>query len=285
MKKMSYDSYNISVEDEDDPYIRKLDELEEEHSGSDSGSSTDNNNIFLNDAEKTQSMKNELEIVSLYLKCKKGVFKRACRQYKTYSDMLFIVSLLFSGSLVILPFFSVEKVAFSSLSLFTMFCIFFKNYYNFDISSNYFDNVSLRYGKIQLNAETFLLKLVYFQNKIEKQTAFYEKMREIENKLQDFKEENVSIPTSIQTMVPTISNINIFTSIHSVEMNQRTLKTRYKNVKTEIEKLKTKNSSEEKDKNRMRFLCTNKKKIKDELNNPDYSIIKEPLERESALIT
>lgn len=282
---MSYDSYNISVEDEDDPYIRKLDELEEEHSGSDSGSSTDNNNIFLNDAEKTQSMKNELEIVSLYLKCKKGVFKRACRQYKTYSDMLFIVSLLFSGSLVILPFFSVEKVAFSSLSLFTMFCIFFKNYYNFDISSNYFDNVSLRYGKIQLNAETFLLKLVYFQNKIEKQTAFYEKMREIENKLQDFKEENVSIPTSIQTMVPTISNINIFTSIHSVEMNQRTLKTRYKNVKTEIEKLKTKNSSEEKDKNRMRFLCTNKKKIKDELNNPDYSIIKEPLERESALIT
>ena len=282
---MSYDSYNISVEDEDDSYIIKLNELEEEHSGSDSGSSTDNNNIFLNDAEKTQIMKNELEIVSLYLKCKKGVFKTACRQYKTYSDMLFIVSLLFSGSLVILPFFSVEKVAFSSLSLFTMFCIFFKNYYNFDISSNYFDNVSLRYGKIQLNAETFLLKLVYFQNKIEKQTAFYEKMREIENKLQDFKEENVSIPTSIQTMVPTISNINIFTSIHSVEMNQRLLKTRYKNVKTEIEKLKTKNSSEEKDKNRMRFLCTNKKKIKDELNNPDYSIIKEPLERESVLIT
>ena len=281
----SYDSYNISVEDEDDSYIRKLDELEEEHSGSDSGSSTDNNNIFLNDAEKTQSMKNELEIVSLYLKCKKGVFKTACRQYKTYSDMLFIVSLLFSGSLVILPLFSVEKVAFSSLSLFTMFCIFFKNYYNFDISSNYFDNVSLRYGKIQVNTETFLLKLVYFQNKIEKQTAFYEKMREIENKLQDFKEENVSIPASIQTMAPTISNINIFTSIHNVEMNQRTLKTRYKNVKTEIEKLKTKNSSEEKDKNRMRFLCTNKKKIKDELNNPDYSIIKEPLERESALIS
>ena len=61
----SCDSYQISVENEDEPYIKRLNELEEEHSGSDS--STDNY------VEKTKNMKTELELVSLYLKCKKVI--------------------------------------------------------------------------------------------------------------------------------------------------------------------------------------------------------------------
>ena len=112
----SCDSYQISVEDEDDPYIKRLNELEEEHSGSDS--STDNY------AEKTKNMKNELEIVSLYLKCKKGVYNTGYQQHKTYSDTLLLVYLAFSGSLVVFPFFSAEKAAISSLGLISMICIF-----------------------------------------------------------------------------------------------------------------------------------------------------------------
>ncbi len=275
----SCDSYHISIDDEDDPYIKRLDELEEEHSGSDSGSSSDNNLFFMNDAEKTKNMKNELEIVSLYLKCKKGFYNTEYRQHKTYSDALLLVSLAFSGSLVVFPFFSAEKVAISSLGLLTMICIFFKHYWNFDVSSNQLNTISLRYGKIQLDVETFLSKLVYFSNKVEKQTAFYEKMREIETKLHYFADE----------VAP--SN-NVFASIHGVEMQQTALLNRYKMVNREIDQIKGQTARDRttsdrttkdlltRDKNRLQYLKENKKKIKEQLNNPDYSIIREPLEQE-----
>jgi len=280
----SCDSYQISVEDEDDPYIKRLNELEEEHSGSDSGSSSDNNLFFMNDAEKTKNMKNELEIVSLYLKCKKGFYNSEYRQHKTYSDALLLVSLAFSGSLVVFPFFSAEKAAISSLGLISMICIFLKHYWNFDVSSNQLNTVSLRYGKIQVDVETFLSKLVYFSNKVEKQSAFYEKMREIETKLYYFAEE---VPPSD----------NVFTSIHGMEMQQTALLNRYKMVNREIDQIKGKTTRDRttrdrasfdrtsfdlltRDKNRLQYLKENKKKIKEQLNNPDYSIIKEPLEQE-----
>ena len=285
----SCDSYQISVEDEDDPYIKRLNELEEEHSGSDSGSSSDNNSFFMNDGEKTKNMKNELEIVSLYLKCKKGFYNSEYRQHKTYSDALLLVSLAFSGSLVVFPFFSAEKAAISSLGLISMICIFLKHYWNFDVSSNQFNTVSLRYGKIQVDVETFLSKLVYFSNKIEKQTVFYEKMREIETKLYYFAEE---VPPSD----------NVFTSIHGMEMQQTALLNRYKMVNREIDQIKGRATRDRttrdrtmrdrttfdrasfdlltRDKNRLQYLKENKKKIKEQLNNPDYSIIREPLEQE-----
>jgi hypothetical protein len=257
----SCDSYQISVEDEDEPYIKRLDELEEEHSGSDGSAE--------NHAEKTQNIKNELALVSLYLKCKKGVYNTAYLHHKRYSDALLFISLLFSGSLVVFPFFFAEKVAISSLGVLTMICIFFKHYYNFDISSNRFNTVSLQYGKILANVETFLSKLVYFSNRIEKQSAFYEKMREIEFKLCDFNEETVPIST-------VTNRINVFSSIHSVEIKQIDLQNRYKMVKREIEQIKAKNGNQ----TRLQFLKENRKKIKDEIKNPDYSFIKDPLEKE-----
>ena len=57
----SCDSYHISVDDEDDPYTRRMDELEEQYSGSDSGS-----NDAASDVEN--NMKEDLKIISLYLK-------------------------------------------------------------------------------------------------------------------------------------------------------------------------------------------------------------------------
>lgn len=265
----SCDSYHISVDDEDDPYTKRMDELEEQYSGSDSGS--DNNT-----SDVVKNMKKELEIISLYLKCKTGIYNLASNQYKTYSDALLIISLLFSGSLVVFPLFSAEKIAISSLGLITMFCIFFKNYYKYDITSHNYNMVSIRFHKLQANTENFLSKYVYFSNKIEKQSAYYEKMREIETKLQYFKEESIEIPGSIVSLMPVTNNMNIFSSIHDIELNQKSLLSRYKNIISEL-----KNKSGEK--NRIRFLKENRKKIKDKLNDPDYSGIIDPLEKEYKL--
>jgi len=77
-----------------------------------------------------------------------------------------------------------------------------------------------------------------------------------------------------------------------MEMQQASLLNRYKMVNREIDQIKGKETRDRttrdratcdllsRDKNRLQYLKENKKKIKEQLNNPDYSIIREPLEQE-----
>jgi hypothetical protein len=68
-----------------------------------------------------------------------------------------------------------------------------------------------------------------------------------------------------------------------MEMQQTSLVNRYKMVNREIDQIKgqfTKKALITRDKNRLQYLKENKKKIREQLNNPDYSIIREPLEQE-----
>ena len=121
-------------------------------------------------------------------------------------------SFLFSGSLIILPFFSTEKFVISLLSLFSTYCICLVKYCKYDASSFYLNSISNKYEILQLNVDTFLSKLVYISDK---KKIFYEKSKEIEEKILILKEENVHIPLKIQSLTPLISNINIFMCIHN----------------------------------------------------------------------
>jgi len=117
----------------------------------------------------------------------------------------------------------------------------------------------------------------------DKHTAFYEKIKEIENKLQWVKEDNlelINLPYFIRVQVPFVSDIDIFQSIHGIEIEQNTLISRYKNVKSEIDIIKNSSSSSSKDDSRIKYLKDNKKKIKDALKNTNYSYIKEDLDKE-----
>jgi hypothetical protein len=286
----SYDSYHISLENYDESYIKKLDELES-GSASCSDSCSDNENveykkITFKEAKrqllKTKIEENELAIICLYLKCKRNVFNLADQTSKMHEKMLFIPSLLLSCSLVVLPYFSVNKFVSSSIGFALMSCICLFKYYNFETESKYYKSISNKYGKLHSNVETFLAKLVYVSDR---QHVYYEKTREIENHLYRFKEEeNIKIPYSIRLLVPVISNIEIFHSIHNVEIDQNHLITRYKNVKNEIEKINSKLKIEDKPasslENRLMFLFDNKKKIKEKLQMTNYSKIKEELEKE-----
>ena len=133
---------------------------------------------------------------------------------------------------------------------------------------------------MHVNVESFLAKFVYMTNK---HTAFYEKIKEIENKLQWVKEDNrelINLPYFIRVQVPFVSDIDIFQSIHGIEIEQNTLISRYKNVKSEIDIIKNSSISSSKDDSRIKYLKDNKKKIKDDLKNTNYSYIKEHLDKE-----
>jgi hypothetical protein len=113
----------------------------------------------------------------------------------------------------------------------------------------------------------------------DKHTAFYEKIKEIETKLHWIKEDNrelLNLPYFIRLQVPFVSDVDIFQSIHGIEIEQNTLFSRYHNLKNEIDILKSSN----RDESRLKYLTENKKKIKKTLKNTNYSDIKEKLEKE-----
>jgi len=269
----SISSYDISIEDHDDQYIKKLNELETgSGSGSDSGSGNDDEIRCKKMLFKTKTEENELHLLCLYLKCKRNVFNLASRDNRIYATLLTLSSFTLTSTLIVLPFLTDSNpYASSSLSIILMTIICLSKMCNFEINHHQYKMISIKYAKLHVDVETFLAKFVYMSDK---QVVFYNKTREIENRLYNFKEDDdsIKIPYSIRKMVPVISTINIFQSIHNVEIEQNTLILRYKTVQSEIER--------NDDTNRMKQLTDKKKKIRDQLKTTNYSSIKQQLENE-----
>jgi hypothetical protein len=183
--------------------------------------------------------------------------------------------MLLSGSLVFIPFLTthVDHFVPSSISLILFFSLCFSKYSNFETNQQQYSIISNKFARLHSNVESFLAKFVYMTDK---HTAFYEKVKEIETKLHLIKEDLPNLPFFIRVQVPFASDIDIFHSIHRIEIEQNTLASRYQNVKNEIEILK----STAGDESRIKYLKENKKKIKETLKNTNYADIKQHFECE-----
>ena len=279
----SISSYDLHFDDHDDnDYIQKLDELESGSAGSGSGSD-DIYPILFKSAPvrfKSKIEEHELDIIRIYLKCKKNVFNFASHHNKKYAVIMCGLSMLLSGSLIFIPFLSphVDDFVSSAISLALFFSLCFSKYCNFEIHQQQYKIISNKYAGMHANVESFLAKFVYMTDK---HTAFYEKIKEIETKLHWVKEDSrelINLPYFIRVQVPFVSDIDIFQSIHRIEIDQNVLVSRYDNVKNEIEVLK--GNGINRDESRLKYLKENKKKIKDTLKNTNYSDIKDHLDNE-----
>jgi hypothetical protein len=91
------------------------------------------------------------------------------------------------------------------------------------------------------------------------------------------------LSASIRQRFPEVCAIDIFSQIHKIEEQRKKLARRLTSVRYEIRKLAfdidSANIDPEK-KSRLRFLVDSKKKIKDELENVNYSSMIEKMESE-----
>lgn len=279
----SISSYDLHFDDHDDnDYIQKLDELESGSAGSGSGSD-DIYPILFKTAPvifKSKIEKNELDVIRIYLKCKKNAFNFASHHNKKYAVITCGLSMLLSGSLIFIPFLSphVDEFVSSAISIALFLSLCFSKYSNFEIHQQQYKIISNKYAGMHANVESFLAKFVYMTDK---HTAFYEKIKEIETKLHGLKEDSrelISLPYFIRVQVPFVSDIDIFQSIHRIEIEQNTLVSRYHNVKNEIDIIK--GNGINRDESRLKYLKENKKKIKESLKITNYTDIKEHLDNE-----
>ena len=278
----SISSYDVYIDDHDDNYIKKLDDLESGSAGSGSGSDDIYPILFKTTQVlfKSKIEENELDVIRIYLKCQKNAFNFASHHNKKYAVIMCGLSMLLSGSLIFIPFISphVDEFVSSAISLGLFFSLCFSKYSNFEIHQQQYKIISNKYAGMHANVESFLAKFVYMTDK---HTAFYEKIKEIETKLYWIKEDNrelLNLPYFIRVQVPFVSGIDIFQSIHGIEIEQNTLVSRYHNVKNEIDIIK--GNGINRDESRIKYLKENKKKIKESLKTTNYSDIKEQLDNE-----
>lgn len=266
----SCDSYEIEFEDRDDTYMARLDELEMSHDSE----SDDQENMML--SFKTKPDENELELLCIYLKCKKSVFNFASRYNKQFADLLCFTSLLLSSSLIFIPFLTSRAYVLCPISIVLLGSLSLSRYYKFDLYKHQYKFVANKYAALHQNVATFLANFVYMTDK---QNVFYQKVKEIEEKLNGMKEHNnefLRLPYSIQLRAPTISKVDIFHCIHTVEIDKRNLGSRYRNVKNDIIDLIATDDVMM----RRKHLKDTKRKIKDALKNTNYAYMKQRLENE-----
>jgi hypothetical protein len=233
--------------------------------GSDSGSGSDNDwdpgirykTITSKELEgrlkrdySGDEMKNEIDIIAIYVKNQKNIYTEAKTIMKTRLYVLSIPSACISiTSSVLLPFacntiWGVILLTSMStiLSIFLILLIVLK----LETYAVKYDIVANKYTKIHEELDGFTYKLAYTHSRHEKDRMIYSQMKRMDRKITEIKEENRTIlPYYIRYVYPKISAINIFSSIHSVELHRKNLinslkgvinEDRYINAKWETEK-------------------------------------------------
>jgi hypothetical protein len=195
-------------------------------------------------------MKNEIDIISIYVKNQKNIYTEAKTIMKTRLYVLSIPSACISiTSSVLLPFAGntiwgiILLTSMSTvLSIFLILLIVLK----LETYAVKYEIVANKYTKIHEELEGFTYKLASTHSRHEKDRMIYSQMKRMDRKITELKEDNRTIlPYYIRYVYPKISAINIFSSIHSVELHRKNLinslksvinEDRYINAKWETEK-------------------------------------------------
>lgn len=244
-------------------------------SGSDSGS----------DCEQTMSqtdLLNELDVVVVYLNSRSQLFQYLAVRVQNYRCLLYATSFALSGSMTILPILVLDRWLLILISIFGLLISGITvgtRYANFDITIQKYCDTSTSYHRLE--NEMMLFKSVNTYS-YEKYRLLYEKIRESEVKIIDLNNK-AELSASIRQRFPEVCAIDIFSQIHKIEEQRKKLARRLTSVRYEIRKLAfdidSANIDPEK-KSRLRFLVDSKKKIKDELENVNYSSMIEKMESE-----
>jgi hypothetical protein len=248
-------------------------------SGSDSGSS---------DNEQSASqidLLNELDVILVFLRSKSQLFQYSALRAENYRFAVYVVSLLCSGSITVLPLLATYGqwllILISIFGAFTTGTIVVSRFADFDITIQKYKTTSKSYTSLETDLTTFKSVNTYSFS-YDKYRALYEKIRESEMKILELNN-NAELSLSVKRRFPIISTIDIFAQIHKIEDQRNALSKRQTMVRYEIRKLAFDIDSENIDpqkKSRLKYLHDSKKKIKDDLEKINYAGIVSDIERE-----
>jgi hypothetical protein len=181
----------------------------------------------------------ELDTLIAHIKCQKILYIEAKNYSQKQLNMLIIPSVFIATLItVITPFIStVPKGSYiiTAMNAVTTLLLSLMNHLKLETNAKNYEQIAIRYDKIQSSLELFSTKIIFAHNGTDYKAVLYEKLNYVEDKLQEIKEQNsMLLPEEVKRMFPIISNINIFSTINSIEMHRKTSVELLRTMKNEI---------------------------------------------------
>jgi hypothetical protein len=218
----------------------------------------------------------EMDTLIAHIKCQKMLYIEAKNYTQKHLNCLIIPSILIATLITVLtPFISTVpngSYMITAMNAITTLLLSLINHLKLETNTKNYEQIAIRYDKIQSSLELFSTKIIFSSNGTDYKSILYEKLNDVEGKLLEIKEQNdMLLPEEVKRVFPIISNINIFSTINSIEMHRKTCIENLRDVKNEIRLINAKwkkpitNATRKKEEARLRFLCETKNSVKKEL--------------------
>lgn len=189
--------------------------------------------------ENSDNYSNEFDILTTYLKGHKNVYIQSKNITQHKFNMLMIPSLILTTVLTIFaPF--IQKyhwsgIAISASNAIIALFISLNHFLKLEAAIEMYMNLSNQFDKLESSIEITNGKMMFVQNKHEKNKMILDKISVVEKEINKIKETNsIMIPDEIKHIFPIISHINIFSFIKRIESQRRQLIAKFKDIKNEI---------------------------------------------------
>ena len=195
----------------------------------------------LNNSEKYSS---EIDILITFLKGQAHLYSLSKYLTQQKINWLTIPSFIFSIVVTILsPLihdYVWSGILISALTAFITSAFGCVRFYELDASVTTYLNLTNQYNRMQTSLEMMSNSIVLnvsqendYKNRNERMIV--DKIREIEQKITEIKENNTFLPPEeVKFLIPIISNINIFTFIKKIELLKKNFIFKYKEIKNEM---------------------------------------------------
>ena len=230
----------------------------------------DNMNRYYN----TDKSIGEMDTLVAHIKCQKILYVDAKNHTQFCLNVLMIPSVLIATLITVLaPFvttMSYGSYIITAMNATTTLLITLINHLKLETYAKNYELIAIRYAKLHSSLELFSTKMLFTTDNMK----LKEVLKNVEEKLTEIKEQNdMLLPENVKRKYPIISNINIFSTIHAIEMHRKNLMIQLTNVKNEIRYIYAKWNSEfkknitehKKEETRLKFLIETKDKMKKEL--------------------
>lgn len=206
-------------------------------------------------------MINEIDILKVYVKNQKNIYTDSKNIINMRLYMIGIPSICISiAASTLTPFIKQTNwgiiLVTSMNAILTVFIILLL-VLKLETSYVKYDVVASKYTNIQEELDEFSSKIAFIGSRHEREKMIFSQMKRLDLKIAEIKDENrIVLPYYIRYLYPKISTINIFSSIHSVELHRKNLINLLKGVINETRYINAKWNYE----------------MKNGKRNPDYTI-------------
>lgn len=186
-----------------------------------------------------QKFSNEFDILVTYLKGQKNLYIQSKNLTQTKLNLLVFPSIVFTAFITVFaPTMDMGETSvyiISAVNAVIAVLVGLINYLKLESKTETYSQLAAQYDKLETMIELSSNKLFFMAKESDQTELILNKIKYIENKLNDIKEMNyVIIPEEVKKVFPIISHINIFSFIKKIETYKKKLIMQFKDVKNEI---------------------------------------------------